>query len=128
MNKRSIAPARALVIVSGLVLGLTAPPAAHAATTWWWVDCAAAGNGNGTSQSSAWNNLASVNAHTFQAGDGIVFARGTTCHGQLALRGSGSSGKPILIGQWTSGHGSATPILAGDGVARQPSTCTTTST
>ncbi len=110
------------VVAGSLVLGLAglaaAPSAARAAvTTWWWVDCAAGGNGSGTSQSSPWNSLASVNAHTFQAGDGLVFATGTTCYGQLALRGSGASGNPIVIGQWKSGHGSAAPILAGGGVA-----------
>ncbi len=122
MGKRSIALARPLIIASSLLLSLAAclvasPVARAAVTTWWYVDCSAAGNGNGTSQSSPWNNLASVSAHTFQAGDGLVFATGTACNGQLALRGSGSSGDPIVIGLWKSSHGSANPILAGGGVS-----------
>ncbi|AEK46516.1 hypothetical protein DV26_41310 [Amycolatopsis mediterranei] len=110
---------RAFGVAVGLVLGLAVPPVTTAAagvTTWWWVDCASAGNGNGTAQSSPWNTLSSVNAHTFKAGDGLVFATGTSCRGQLALRGSGASGNPIVIGQWRSGHGSGKPILAGGGV------------
>ncbi len=121
MKKRSIVLARPLLIASTLILSLAAflvtHQVAHAVTTWWWVDCSAGSNGNGTSQSSPWNTLTSVNAHTFQAGDGLVFAEGTTCNGQLALLGSGASGNPIVIGAWNHGHGSANPILAGGGVS-----------
>jgi hypothetical protein len=121
MKKRSIARARPLLIASILTLTLSVllmrPHAAYAVSTWWYVDCSASSNGTGTSTSSPWNTLTSVNAHTFQAGDGLVFAESTTCNGQLALQGSGASGNPIVIGAWNAGHGSANPILAGSGVS-----------
>jgi Carbohydrate binding domain/Right handed beta helix region len=118
MKKRSITLA---LIASILILSLAAllvkPQVAHAATTWWYVDCSVGSNGTGTSPSSPWNTLTSVSAHTFQAGDGLIFAESTTCNGQLALKGSGASGNPIVIGAWNHGHGSANPILAGGGVS-----------
>jgi hypothetical protein len=121
MKKRHFKLALPLLVASSLVLGLVsalgAPLAANAATTWWYVDCSAATNGNGTSSSSPWNTLASVNAHTFTAGDGLVFAESTTCSGQLALLGSGVSGNPILVGAWNAGHGTAAPIIAGGGAS-----------
>lgn len=119
MKKRFNAASRSLIIAGSLLAAsVVAPTAAHAGvTTWWYVNCAAASNGNGTSESSPWNNLASVNAHTFEAGDGLVFADGTTCDGQLALLGSGASGNPVVIGEWVSSYGKAQPIIAGGGVS-----------
>ncbi len=116
--------ARRRVIIISAVAALCAvlaviavPRLAHAdVTTWWYVDCTAGSNGDGTSPASAWNTLTAVNNHTFVTGDGLVFASGTTCTGGLVLHGSGSSGNPILVGVYNSSHGSATPIIAGNGV------------
>jgi Right handed beta helix region len=81
---------------------------AAAANTAYYVNCSAGSNGSGT-QSSPWNTLASVNAHTFGAGDSILFDRGTTCSGSLNPPGSGSSGSPITIDAYGTG---ALPIIS----------------
>ena len=75
----------------------------HAANTSYYVDCSATTNGNGSSQSSPWNTLASVNATTFGPGDSIHFLAGTACSGQLHPLGSGSSVSPITISLYGSG-------------------------
>jgi hypothetical protein len=101
----------ALLVASLAVCGGLAIPAAADGTSY-YVDCSAGTNGDG-SQSSPWNNLASVNATTFAAGDSILFRRGTSCSGSLQPGGSGSAGSPITIGAYDSG---ARPIVdAGSG-------------
>lgn len=74
-----------------------------------YVDCSAASNGTGT-QSSPWNSLLSVDATTFNAGDQILFNRGTTCNGVLAPLGSGTSSAPIVIDAYGTG---SQPIIDG---------------
>src|ERR1051325_4558906 len=98
------------VLALGLSMGaLGVVQIAHAASTY-YVDCSAASNGNGT-QASPWNNLATVNATTFGAGDSILIKRGTTCHGQLWPKGSGVSGSPITLDAYGTGN---RPIINGD--------------
>ncbi len=74
-----------------------------------YVDCSAASNGTGT-QSSPWNTLLSVDATTFNAGDQILFNRGTTCSGILAPLGSGTTTSPIVIDAYGTGP---QPIIDG---------------
>jgi hypothetical protein len=105
--KYGILALAALLIASLVVCGGLAIPAAAASA--YYVDCSAGTNGDG-SQSSPWNNLASVNATTFSAGDSILLKRGTTCSGQLWPKGSGASGSPITIGAYGTG---ALPIVSG---------------
>ncbi|MEU7407050.1 RICIN domain-containing protein [Streptomyces sp. NPDC044948] len=77
-----------------------------------YVDCDATAAGNGT-EASPWNDLARVNAHTFQPGDSILLKRGSTCTGQqLFPKGSGAEGRPITVDTYGSG---AKPALAGAG-------------
>src|SRR5258708_9020772 len=83
---------------------------ALAAGNTYYVDCSAATNGTGT-QASPCNNLATVNGTTFASGDQILFKRGTTCTGQLAPQGSGSSGSPITASAYGTG---ARPIIDGN--------------
>lgn len=85
---------------------------APTAATSYYVDCADAGDGTGT-ESSPWSSLATVNSQTFQPGDSVLFAAGSTCTGQLAPQGSGTATAPITIGAYGSG---ADPVIAGNGV------------
>jgi len=54
--------------------------------------------------------LAEVNAHTFVAGDQILFNRGETFYGSLTISQSGTSGNPIIIGAYGTG---VNPIITG---------------
>lgn len=85
---------------------ITTPPST---ATVFYVNCSMAVDGNGT-QASPWNNLSDVNAHTFVAGNSLLFARGTTCNGSLQPQGSGSSSAPITIDAYGTG---AQPIING---------------
>jgi hypothetical protein len=85
------------------------PPTPTQAGAISYVDCSASTNGAGT-QSSPWNTLASVNALTFNPGDQILFDRGTTCSGELAPQGSGTTSSPIVIDAYGTG---AQPIIDG---------------
>ncbi|OEU96627.1 hypothetical protein AN216_19400 [Streptomyces oceani] len=77
-----------------------------------YVDCGADAEGDG-SEDQPWNNLAQVNAHTFQPGESILLKRGSTCAGQqLFPKGSGTEGQPITVGTYATG---AKPKLAGEG-------------
>jgi hypothetical protein len=108
VRRRPLALLAALAaLAASAVLTATAPASAAGGTTY-YVDCSASANGSGT-QSSPWNSTASVNTPTFQAGDRILFARGTTCSGSLAPHGSGASGAPITVDAYGSG---ALPVIA----------------
>jgi len=62
---------------------------------------------SGMSPEQAWKSLESVNAHTFQGGDQILFKAGTRYVGQLKPQGSGQlvdgQPRPIVIGRFGSG-------------------------
>jgi len=81
-----------------------------------YVDTAADAGGDGTTsdltgEHCAWDTIADVNAHTFEAGDFCLFKRGCTWAGTtLTLDNSGSAGNVIT---WASyGVGNA-PIIQG---------------
>lgn len=95
-----------VALLAGLSFQWVRPALASAA---YYIDCSAPTNGNGT-QASPWNNLASVNAPTFVAGDSLLFKRGATCSGMLNPKGSGTATSPITIGDYGSG---ALPIING---------------
>lgn len=78
-----------------------------------YVDCSKTTNGTGTSTSSPWNSLATVNGHTFAAGDSLLFARGVTCTGALTLQQSGTSASHITVDVY--GTGTAKAIINGTG-------------
>ncbi|MBD0737843.1 Ig domain-containing protein [Streptomyces sp. CBMA29] len=88
---------------------VTAPAAVGSS---YYLDCSAASNGSGT-QSSPWNTLGSANSHTFGPGDKLLLKKGTTCHGKLTPKGSGSATAPITLDGYGSG---AAPVVAGDGL------------
>ncbi|MFJ9381137.1 ricin-type beta-trefoil lectin domain protein [Streptomyces sp. NPDC101455] len=104
--------ATALAIPAAGLVAIAAAPA-HAAGSTYYVDCSQSSSGSGT-QTSPWNSLAQVNATTFQPGDKILLARGTTCTGTLAPQGSGASSAPIVIDTYGTG---AKPIVAGGGAS-----------
>jgi hypothetical protein len=106
-----IGPAAALGVVAAM---LAAPGAALADTMTYYVDCSSATPGDGTSQAAPLTTLAAVNAQPLAAGDELLFKKGTTCAGQLLLRGDGAAGAPIVVGSWGSG---AKPTIAGGGTA-----------
>jgi Right handed beta helix region len=71
--------------------------------TTYFVDCASKSLGGDGSQHSPLSTLAQVNALSLQAGDSVLFKRGSTCKGELQPRGSGVDGAPIRIGAYADG-------------------------
>jgi hypothetical protein len=51
----------------------------------------------------AWKTLDRVNAEYFVAGDSILFICDGVWNGQLAMKGSGVAGRPIVIGSYATG-------------------------
>src|SRR5215213_10481981 len=100
----TVAPASAAPRPTRTPLGPTPTPSVAAT---YYVDCSAAVNGIGT-QASPWNNLTTVNAHTFAPGDSLLFKRGTTCTGFFYFSSAGTSSNRITIGAYATG---ALPIL-----------------
>ena len=69
---------------------------------------------SGTSASTAWKTVSKVNSMLFQPGDKILFIAGGSWTKQLAPKGSGTSGNPIVIGRYGTG---SRPKINGAGVA-----------
>src|SRR5262245_46018384 len=70
-----------------------------------YVNCATGDDADsGTTPRRAWRSLARVNALTLQPGDSVLLARGTTCHGQLAPKGSGAPDAPITLADYGNGE------------------------
>lgn len=80
-----------------------------------YVDCSQATSGSGA-QSSPWNSLDDANAHTFAAGESLLFKRGTTCKGALQPSGSGVAGSPIIVDAYGVGD---LPVLIGGPSSQQ---------
>jgi hypothetical protein len=59
---------------------------------------------NGTSEATAWQTLAKLNATTFQPGNAICFKAGGAWTGAFAARGSGSAAAPIVVDQYGTGN------------------------
>ena len=76
------------------------------ATTYYVDNCVVTGNdsNNGTAPGTPWLTIAHVNAHTFSAGDSVLFQGGCTWREQLSLQQSGSSGNPITIASYGTGQ------------------------
>lgn len=99
----------------------TTPAVTATAARNYYVDCRKKSNGVGTA-ASPWNTTKSVKQHgAFVAGDKILFARGTTCVGQVQPAGSGTKGQPIVIGAYGKG---AKPIIHGRGTPSGTGTIT----
>lgn len=61
----------------------------------------------------AWKTLEKINSEYFVPGDSILFKCDGIWEGQLAVKGSGSPGKPIVIGSYDSG---SKPLINGAGL------------
>ena len=108
-----------------LALLIYVMPSLAFAGTAYYVDCSAASNGNGT-YARPWNNIASINSHSFGLGDDVYFKAGTTCTMSAALNidWDGTAGDSATIGCY-DGNGDfdcsgARPIL--DGTSTIPNT------
>ena len=68
---------------------------------------------NADSPGTAWKTLDRVNTEYFGPGDSVLFKCDGTWNGQLLVKGSGSPGKPIIIGSYDSGN---RPLINGGGL------------
>ncbi len=64
---------------------------------------------DGLSVATAWKSIEKVNSVTFLPGDRILFRKGDTFYGQIAVKGSGEEGRPITISSY--GDGSSRPVI-----------------
>ncbi len=75
----------------------------HGAT--YYVDFTAGNDaGRGTSESEPWKTLAKVNATELRPGDRVLFRSGSTWHGQLVPKGSGSEAAAVIFDRYGSGR------------------------
>ncbi len=73
-------------------------------------------NNSGTSPDQAWNTLSKFNSTTFLPGDKIYFKTDCVWTGQLAPKGSGISGSPIIVDAYgTVSDQSSKPRFDGEG-------------
>jgi hypothetical protein len=86
---------------SVLVLGLLTCPAV--ATTY-YIDSVNGNDGNsGTSSSQPWQTIPKIQSTALSAGDGVLFARGSSYNQCYYVDYSGASGSPITIGTYGTG-------------------------
>lgn len=77
-----------------------------------YVDNAGSNSNDGLSSGAPWQTLAKVNSTSLYPGDQILLKRGGTWSEALTISGSGTSGAPVTIGNYSSG---ALPIINGGG-------------
>ncbi len=82
---------------------------AQTATRKLYVDCARTQNGDGSLR-TPWNSVLAVNQVTLEPGDIVHLRRGSTCHGVLSPKGSGTEGTPIRLTSY--GEGPRPQIIA----------------
>jgi hypothetical protein len=96
-----------------LTLAFAPAPAQAATVRTYYLDCGAGNDAStGFGTTTAFRSLARVNKINFKPGDRLLLRRGTTCHGTLQPRGSGSPQKPIQVRAYGTG---ALPALIGTG-------------
>jgi hypothetical protein len=69
---------------------------------------------NGLSSAQAWKTLKRLNLQPLQPGTRILFKAGEVWTGQLAPKGSGTDGSPIVIAQFGKG---SRPLINGNGIS-----------
>lgn len=96
-------------------LTIISPLNAFAANLTYYVDSInGSDNNSGTSENTPWKTLNKVGSVTYGPGNQILFKSGGSWSGQLTLKGSGSSGSPIILSKYGTG---ANPILDGAGAS-----------
>lgn len=80
--------------------------------TRYYLDSAAAPDGNGKSEATAFDSLEDINGIEFAAGDKILIKAGSEFQGQLYPKGSGSEEAPIVIDMYGEGE---KPLIDGNG-------------
>lgn len=102
----------AVMLVSGLLYPVDKAEAASPVGTTYYISNEGDDKNKGTSEGKPWKTLEKVNSVTFKPGDKLLFKSGHEWVGQLAPKGSGSKGKPILIGKY---GGDSRPLIQGNG-------------
>lgn len=114
MWQKSICGHRLCIILgllySTLVILLSTGWQPVSAQTTYYVSSAGNDANSGNSEGAPFQTITKVNSLGLQPGDVILFRRGDTFRGSLAIRQSGSAGRPIVIDAYGSGN---KPILAG---------------
>ncbi len=103
-----ISVVRFCLLAIGFGLAIASPLSA----TTYYVSPSGSDSNSGSSPGLPWQTIIKVNSTTFSPGDIILFQAGGTWSGQLAPRGSGTNGKPIVIDMYGKG---AKPIINGPG-------------
>lgn len=100
----------ALAALLCAALSLLSVSPALAAT--YYVSAAGSDSAAGTSEGTAWQSIDKLNmmAGTLHAGDSVLFRRGDTFYGSIAVSVSGVDGSPITYGAYGTG---AQPIISG---------------
>lgn len=79
----------------------------------YYIDALSGNDSNsGKSPDKAWASLEKVNEKKFLPGDKILFKSGTSYHGQLEPKGSGTKEHPIIIDRYGTGN---KPVIHGNG-------------
>lgn len=104
----------ALALAAAFILSLALPVVkTQAAGANYYVDSVNGSDSNpGTSPDRPWKTLGPVNSRTFQPGDVINFARGSTFSGGLVINSSGTQASPITFQAYGSG---ARPVFTNSG-------------
>lgn len=104
----------------------SSPQTAIGGSVTYYVDSVAGDDANsGTSTSSPWKSLTKANAAVLNPGDRLLFKRGGSWSGKLALTRSGSATQPIVVGSYGSGDlpliqgGSSCVALSGSSIVVQ---------
>jgi hypothetical protein len=88
---------------------LLASQALAAATTYYLDADKGSDENKGTSPQSAWKSLDKANARSLAPGDSLLLKRGCVFRGNLAPKGSGREGAPIILGAYGEG---ARPVVS----------------
>lgn len=102
-----------VMVLSSFALFPTNAKAAVTSGTTYYVSNTGKDTNSGTAENKAFKTLEKVNSMTFKPGDKLLFKSGDEWVGQLAPKGSGKKGAPIVIGKY---GGTARPLIQGNGL------------
>jgi len=98
------------------LLELVEGPVEFHRTGAYYIDFVSGDDGNtAATPATAWKSLDKINTTTFEPGDSILLRAGGIWQGQFRFKGSGSAGKPILIGSYGNGDN---PRIEGMGLVQ----------